>query len=216
MIIAQQERAALVTTMRGVGPEQPTLCGDWTTRDLAAHLVITGAAARRRAGHPGARSSPDYTERVQNQVAAENDWNVLLDQIASGPPLLSPFKLLDPFVNVAEMFIHHEDVRRAVSGWEPRELDAATTAALARQVGLMSRMTMSKTPARVSLRTPDGKTLATVGKGPAVVVTGDPGELLMFISGRDEAKVEFAGDDAAVERGARAATAGSRLSARRV
>ena len=45
------------------------------------------------------------------------------DLIASGPPLFSPFKLLDPFVNVAEMFIHHEDVRRAVTGWEPRELD---------------------------------------------------------------------------------------------
>ena len=130
MTVAQQERAALVTTMRGVGPEQPTLCGDWTTRDLAAHLVIR---ERRLDAAPGilVPKFAGYTERVQNQVAAENDWNVLLDQIASGPPLLSPFKLLDPFVNVAEMFIHHEDVRRAVTGWEPRELDAATTSSLA-------------------------------------------------------------------------------------
>jgi uncharacterized protein (TIGR03085 family) len=198
MSIAQQERAALVTTMRGVGPEQPTLCGDWTTRDLAAHLVIR---ERRLDTAPGILipKFAGYTERVQNQVAAENDWNVLLDQIAWGPPLLSPFKLLDPFVNVAEMFIHHEDVRRAVSGWEPRKLDEGTTSALAKQVGLMSRMTMSKTPGRVSLRTPEGKTLATVGKGPAVVATGAPGELLMFISGRDEAKITFSGDDAAVD-----------------
>ena len=194
---AQQERAALVTTMRGVGPEQPTLCGDWTTRDLAAHLVIR---ERRLDAAPGIMvpKFAGYTERVQNQVAAENDWNVLLDQIASGPPLLSPFKLLDPFVNVAEMFIHHEDVRRAVTGWEPRELDAATTSSLARQVSLMSRMTMSKTPARVTLKTPDGTTLTTVGKGPAVTVTGEPGELLMFISGRNQAKLTFTGDDAAV------------------
>ena len=194
---AQQERAALVTTMRGVGPEQPTLCGDWTTRDLAAHLVIR---ERRLDAAPGIMvpKFAGYTERVQNQVAAENDWNVLLDQIASGPPLLSPFKLLDPFVNVAEMFIHHEDVRRAVTGWEPRQLDAATTSSLARQVSLMSRMTMSKTPARVTLKTPDGTTLTTVGKGPAVTVTGEPGELLMFISGRDQAKLTFSGDDAAV------------------
>jgi hypothetical protein len=49
------------------------------------------------------------------------------------------------------------------------------------------------------LRTPDGKTLATVGKGPAVTVTGEPGELLMFISGRDQAKVTFTGDDDAVQ-----------------
>ncbi|MCW2511708.1 MAG: hypothetical protein JWR11_750 [Mycobacterium sp.] len=194
---ARQERAALVTTMRGVGPEQPTLCGDWTTRDLAAHLVVR---ERRLDAAPGILlpALADYTARVQEQVGAQNDWNVLLDQIASGPPLFSPFKLLDPFVNVAEMFIHHEDVRRAVSGWEPRELDEATTKALARQVSLMARMTMSKTPAHVTLRTPEGKTLTTIGKGPAVVVTGAPGELLMFISGRDQAKLEFSGDDAAV------------------
>jgi uncharacterized protein (TIGR03085 family) len=184
--------------MRGVGPEQSTLCGDWTTRDLAAHLVVR---ERRVDAAPGILIPrfAGYTARVQEQVTAQNDWNVLLDQIASGPPLLSPFKLLDPFVNVAEMFIHHEDVRRAVSGWEPRPLDDGTTAALARQVSLMARMTMSKTPGRVSLRTPDGKTLVTVGKGPAVAVTGDPGELLMFISGRDEAKLEFTGDDDAVD-----------------
>ncbi|MDP9168585.1 MAG: TIGR03085 family metal-binding protein [Actinomycetota bacterium] len=197
MSIAQQERAALVTTMRGVGPDQPTLCGEWTTRDLAAHLVVR---ERRLDAAPGiiVPALAGYTARVQDQVAAQNDWNVLLDQVASGPPLLSPFKLLDPFVNVAEMFIHHEDVRRAVSGWEPRALDAATTAALARQVSVMSRLTMSKAPARVTLQTPDGKILATIGKGPAVTVTGGPSELMMFISGRDQAKVEFAGDEAAV------------------
>lgn len=195
--IAQRERAALVTTMRGVGPEQPTLCGDWTTRDLAAHLVVR---ERRLDAAPGilVPALAGYTARVQEQVTAQNDWNVLLDQIASGPPSFSPFKLLDPFVNVAEMFIHHEDVRRAVSGWEPRELDEATTSALARRVSLMARMAMSNVPGHVSLRTPEGKTLTTIGKGPAVEVTGAPGELLMFITGRDEAKVALAGDDDAV------------------
>ena len=197
MTVAQQERALLVTTMREVGPEQPTLCGDWTTRDLAAHLVVRES---RLDTAPGILipALADYTARVQNQVASETDWDALLDKIASGPPTLSPFKLLDAVVNVAEMFIHHEDVRRAVSGWEPRELDAGTTAALARQVPLMARMALSKVPAHLSLRTPEGKTLATVGRGPTVVVTGEPGELLMFVSGRDEARVTFTGDDDAV------------------
>jgi uncharacterized protein (TIGR03085 family) len=197
MSVAQQERALLVTTMREVGPEQPTLCGDWTTRDLAAHLVVREG---RLDTAPGILipALADYTARVQNQVASETDWDALLDKVASGPPTLSPFKLLDAVVNVAEMFIHHEDVRRAVSGWEPRELDAGTTAALARQVPLMARMALSKVPAHLSLRTPEGKTLATVGRGPTVVVTGEPGELLMFVSGRDEARVTFTGDDDAV------------------
>ena len=197
MTVAQRERAALVTTMRGVGPDHPTLCGEWTTRDLAAHLVIR---ERRLDAAPGILIPrfAAYTERVQDQVAAGNDWNVLLDQLASGPPLLSPFKLLDPVVNVSEMYIHHEDVRRAESGWEPRELDQDAVTALTRQVSLMARMALSKAPARVTLRTPEGKTLATAGRGPAVVVTGAPLELLMFSSGRDEARVEFTGDEAAI------------------
>jgi uncharacterized protein (TIGR03085 family) len=197
MSIAQRERAALVTTMRGAGPDQPTLCGQWTTRELAAHLVVR---ERRLDAAPGIMvpALADYTERVTQQVAAETDWNVLLDKIASGPPLLSPFKLLDPVVNVAEMFIHHEDVRRAVSDWEPRELEDDELTAIARQVGMMARMGLGKAPGHVSLRTPEGKTLATVGRGATVVVTGAPLELLMFASGRDQARVEFSGDDEAI------------------
>jgi uncharacterized protein (TIGR03085 family) len=197
MTVAQQERAALVTTMRGVGPDHPTLCGEWSTRDLAAHLVIR---ERRIDAAPGILipAFAGYTARVQEQVTAADDWNVLLDKIASGPPLLSPFKLLDPFVNVAELYIHHEDVRRAASDWAPRELDQGAVSALTRQVSLMARMALAKAPAKVSLRTPDGKTLATAGRGESVVVTGEPLELLMFSSGRDEAQVEFTGDDAAI------------------
>jgi uncharacterized protein (TIGR03085 family) len=197
MTVAQQERAALVTTMRGVGPDHPTLCGEWSTRDLAAHLVIR---ERRIDAAPGILipALAGYTARVQEQVTAADDWNVLLDKIASGPPLLSPFKLLDPFVNVAELYIHHEDVRRAASDWAPRELDQGAVSALTRQVSLMARMALAKAPAKVSLRTPDGKTLATAGRGESVVVTGEPLELLMFSSGRDEAQVEFTGDDAAI------------------
>ena len=197
MSLAQRERAALVTTMRGVGPDQPTLCGEWTTRELAAHLVVR---ERRLDAAPGilVPALADYTERVTQQVAAETDWNVLLDKIASGPPLLSPFKLLDPLVNVTEMFIHHEDVRRGKSGWEPRELDDDAASALTRQVSLMARMALGKAPGQVVLRTPEGKTLATAGRGATVVVTGAPLELLMFASGRDQARVEFDGDDEAV------------------
>ena len=197
MSLAQRERAALVATMREAGPDQPTLCGDWRTRELAAHLVVR---ERRLDAAPGILlpALADYTERVTQRVAAETDWTDLLDKIASGPPTLSPFKLLDPVVNVAEMFIHHEDVRRGVSGWEPRELDAKTEAAIAKQVPNMARMALRKAPAEVILRTVTGTTLATVGRGAAVVVTGAPLELLMFGSGRNEARVEFSGDDAAV------------------
>ncbi|MDT5182221.1 MAG: hypothetical protein QOI29_379 [Mycobacterium sp.] len=198
MTAAQRERAALVETMRTVGPDAPTLCGDWTTRDLAAHLVVRERRLDATAG-VAVPFLAGYTAKVQRQVTQSTDWDELLDKIASGPPLYSPFKILDPVANMGEMFIHHEDVRRAQTGWEPRQLDDATVKALGRGLPLMARLTLAKAPARVSLRTPDGKTLVTVGRGPELTVTGEPQELLLFISGRDAVRLEFDGDPALVE-----------------
>ncbi|OBG89309.1 TIGR03085 family protein [Mycobacterium sp. NS-7484] len=197
MSVARRERAALVESLRAAGPDAPTLCEGWTARDLAAHLVVR---ERRLDAAPGivVPQLAGYTERVQRKLTEGTEWAALVDQIAAGPPLYSPFKLLDPLVNVAEMFIHNEDVRRAQPDWEPRVLDQETVTSLTKQVSNMARMAMGKSPARVALRTPDGKTLATVGSGPEVTVTGEPGELLMFAAGREPARVTFSGDDAAV------------------
>jgi uncharacterized protein (TIGR03085 family) len=205
MSAAQRERAALVETMRAVGPDAPTLCDGWTTRDLAAHLVVR---ERRLDATPGIAIPflAGYTDKVQRQVAASTDWNELLDKIASGPPLLSPFKLIDPVANMDEMFIHHEDVRRAQTGWEPRSLDADTVAALRRPLAIMARLTMGSVPARVTLQTPEGKTVAAIGRGEALTVTGDVAELTLFVAGRDEAQLTFS--DAQVIAAVRAARRG--------
>jgi uncharacterized protein (TIGR03085 family) len=198
MTAAQRERAALVETMRAVGPDAPTLCGDWTTRDLAAHLVVR---ERRLDAAPGIAIPflAGYTDKVQRQVAQSSDWDDLLDKIATGPPLLSPFKILDPVANMGEMFIHHEDVRRAQPAWEPRTLDDTTLRALSRPLPVMARLTLRAAPARVSLCTPQGKALLTIGRGPALTVTGEPTELLLFISGRDAVRLTFDGDAETVE-----------------
>jgi uncharacterized protein (TIGR03085 family) len=190
MTAAQRERRALVDAMRAVGPDAPTLCGDWTTRDLAAHLVVR---ERRLDAAPGITISAlaGYTANVQRHVAESTEWDELLDKVASGPPLYSPFKLLDPVANMGEMFIHHEDVRRAQTGWEPRQLDDSTVKALARGIPLMARLTLGGAPARLALCTPDGKTVARVGRGPELTVTGEVSELTLFIAGRDEARLTF-------------------------
>lgn len=192
MTVAQRERAALVSTFRTLTPDSPTLCDGWDARDLAAHLVVR---ERRLDAAPGILipALAGYTDRVQKQVSAATDWDALVDQVAEGPPLYSPFKLLDPIANVAEMFVHNEDARRAQPGWEPRPLDDQTVAALRRPVAMMSRMTLRRAPATVVLQTPQGERLATAGRGPTLTVIGDPGELLLFITGRDEAQVEFDG-----------------------
>ncbi len=197
MTAAARERAALVDTMRVAGPDAPTLCGEWNTRDLAAHLVLR---ERRPDAAPGILipALAGYTARKQQQLTDSTDWQTLLEMVASGPPVYSPLKLLDPLVNTSEMYIHHEDVRRAAPGWQPRQLDGALESALRRQVKLAARMSLGRASARVELRDADGKTLASVGRGPECVITGAAPELVLFLSGRDAARIEFAGDDATV------------------
>lgn len=197
MSVAQRERAALVETMRSVGPDAPTLCEGWTTRDLAAHLVIREYRPDAMPGILIPFFAP-RTEKVQNQVAEQTEWEALVDKVAAGPPVYSPLKLLDPVANVAEMFIHHEDVRRAQPGWEPRALEPALSTSLSRTLPLMARLTLAKMPGRVALRTQAGKTVLTTGRGPAVTVTGAPEELLLFSVGRI-ARVEVDGDAAAAQ-----------------
>ena len=198
MTAAARERAALVETMRTAGPDAPTLCGDWTTRDLAAHLVLRERRPDAAAGILVAKLA-GYTERKQRELADGKQWPDLLHMVASGPPVYSPFKLLDPLVNTTEMFIHHEDVRRAAPGWEPRQLDGDLAAALRRQVKLMARISLSRAPATVALTDTDGTVLASVGKGPQCTITGAAPELLLFLSGRDAARIEITGDDTTVE-----------------
>jgi uncharacterized protein (TIGR03085 family) len=95
MSIAQRERAGLVEILRAVGPDAATLCEGWTTRDLTAHLVVR---ERRPDALPGLLFGPlaPYTARVQKQLTTSTKWEDLVDLFASGPPVLSPFKISRP------------------------------------------------------------------------------------------------------------------------
>ena len=135
---------------------------------------------------------------MQNKVAQSTGWDDLVDLVASGPPIYSLFKLLDSVANLGEMFIHHEDVRRAAGpdgGWQPRALDASIATPLRRQLGLMSRFMLSKLTRAGRAADAGGRTHRPGGRGDAVVtVTGEPQELLLFVAGRDAVRVEFVGD----------------------
>jgi len=189
---ARDERHALVDTMRAAGPDVPTLCGDWTARDLAAHLVLR---ERRLDASPGilVPALAGRTERVQRGIARK-EWNALLEDVRSGPPLWSPFRLVDEQANLAEMFVHHEDVRRARPDWTVRTLPDGMQDKLWSVATGVGRRGYRKSPVTVVLERPDGKR-ATVRKAGAASVTlrGEPGELLLHAFGRDEARVEFDG-----------------------
>jgi len=193
MAVADDERAALVRTLRTVGPDAPTLCPGWTTRHLAAHLV---ARERRPDAFLGI-AVPRFAERwhrIEGQTAASREWPALVDQLASGPPVYSPLRWLNRVANIHEMFVHHEDVRRAVPGWTPRALGDDAVAALRRLARYFAPTLIPNPPARITFHAPNGTTLARFGTGPEIAVTGAPGELLLFAFGRKEIHVEFDGD----------------------
>ena len=58
----------------------------------------------------------------------------------------------------------------------------------------------------MTLQTPDGSTVAVVGHGLPLTVTGEPGELTLFVAGRDEAQLTFS--DAKAAQAVRAARRG--------
>jgi len=106
---------------------------------------------------------------------------------------------VDAYVNGAEYFVHHEDVRRAEPGWEPRERAAARDAELWAVVTRLGRILYRRSPVGVVLRRPDGEQrVVTTGVG-VVTLTGEPGELLLHAFGRAAVRVEVDGVEADVE-----------------
>ena len=184
--------------MIAAGPDAPTLCGDWTVRDLAAHLVIR---ERRPDTGPGILISPlaGYTERVRRNTA-KRPFDELVDEVRNGPPIWSPLWPVDALVNTTEMFVHHEDVRRAAPGWEPRTLAAKDEVALWAAVRRMGKMAYRNALVTVILATPDGQKLTARETGDrTVVLLGPPSELLLHAFGRDEVRLDAEGAKADIE-----------------
>ncbi|MGI5217331.1 TIGR03085 family metal-binding protein [Nocardia sp. CA-290969] len=197
MNLAQRERRALVETMNETGPDAPTLCGEWTVRDLAAHLVVR---ERRPDAAPGIMLRPfaGYLQRRQDK-AAQKPFGELLELVRTGPPWWSPLRPVDAFANLGEMFVHHEDVRRARPGWEPRELPVEDQQRLWSVLRRMGKMAYRKSPVPVELSTPAGERVRVVdGTGPVVTLTGTPAELLLHAFGRDQVRIDTSGEPEAV------------------
>lgn len=195
---ARAERQALADLFLEVGPDAPTLCGGWSTGDLAAHLVVR---ERRPDAAAGILVKPlaGYTGRVQDSVRDGRPWPQLVEKIRSGPPFPLKLSAIDETMNTVEYFVHLEDVRRARPGWEPRVLDAGLERALWSRLKMMGRTLMRRSPVGVTLRAPGfGEVTARAGE-PHVTVTGGPGELVLFAFGRQAAtRVETDGDPQAI------------------
>ncbi|WP_369206219.1 TIGR03085 family metal-binding protein [Streptomyces sp. PU-14G] len=198
---AKRERLLFADLLETHGPEAPTLCEGWQTRDLAAHVVVR---ERRSDAAGGLLIKPlaARLERVQAEFAAK-PYDELIQLIRTGPPRMSPFALkqVDEAANTVEFFIHTEDIRRAQPDWAPRELDSVFEDALWRRLETAARMYGRKSPVGLVLRRPDGQTAVARRGTPVVTGVGVPSELLLLASGRQEhADVELDGEKEAIDR----------------
>lgn len=184
-----------------LGPLVPTLLEGWTAHDLAAHIVL-----RERdlvAGPCIALPGPfrRFAERRRVRLARSKDFAWLVARIRSGPPI-GFFRIgwVRSLANLNEFFVHHEDVRRA-NGLGPRTLAPALDAALWRNARRSGRhltrrlrgvgldMEWSGTGEQTSVRPGE----------PRARLSGRPGELLLYVFGRQPvAQVEASGSPEAV------------------
>ncbi|MGW1002866.1 TIGR03085 family metal-binding protein [Streptomyces sp. NPDC002520] len=196
---AKRERLLLADLLETMGPEAPTLCEGWTTRDLAAHVVVRERRPDAAGGLLVKQLAPRL-DRVMAEFTAK-PYEELLQLIRTGPPRFSPFALkqVDEASNTVEFYVHTEDVRRAQPDWSPRELDPVFQDALWSRLDRMARVMGRGAPTGLVLRRPDGQTAVAHRGTPVVTATGEPAELLMFAFGRqDTADVQLEGDADAI------------------
>lgn len=198
------ERRALADTLVAAGPDAPTLAGAWTAADLAAHVV----SLDRLGGVPTFVGRTVVSRRAirLNDVAGRFadaglgparrrgfDWAV--ERLRAGPPRV----LLRPSVaavGLFEVFVHHEDVRRATGAAEPRNAPVGLEAA----VPWLLRYQRTRLPG-VRLRVRVAGQEHSIGDGSDVLLEGDPAEVVLWLAGRrGAADVRLTGEEHAVDR----------------
>jgi len=197
------------------GPQAPTLCAGWLTADLAAHLVLRERRPDAAFGILGGPLS-GYTDRVRRRMTARTPYPLLVETIRTGPPRLSVYGIpgVDAKLNLAEFFVHHEDVRRAQPDWTPRTLDPRLTDLIWNNLS-MARLMLRKVPVGIEFARDDltdrssGQhtvRMTVRPRTPVVTVIGAPAELLLWTfarTGAAQVRLEGAEADVAALRQAR-------------
>ena len=196
-----QERLELCCLFDRLGPSAPTLLDGWNAHDLAAHLVLReyDPIAGPCLVLPGPFGR--FAERRRARLVDSKDFAWLVERIRSGPPV-GFFRIgwVRGLANLNEFFVHHEDIRRA-NGQGPRSLTPTMDAALWRNVRRGGRF-LSRRLRGCGLEIECAGTdePLTIRPGsPAARLSGPPGELLLYMFGRQAAaEVEVSGPPEAV------------------
>jgi uncharacterized protein (TIGR03085 family) len=204
MHFVEPSREVLAETLLAAGPDSPTLCAGWQTRDLAAHLYLR---ERKIAVGLGllikslAKASDKATAKLAEKLKTPEEYTRLVNAFRAGPPAFSPLNIpaLDESSNLIEYFVHTEDVRRAVDRWAPRALDEEYSDALWDELVKRAAILYRGVDLGVVLVRPSGPRHVAKRAPVSVAIIGDPGELLMHAHGRTRhALVTFEGQPDAV------------------
>ncbi len=203
------DRESVAAALLEAGPAAPTLCEGWSARDLAAHLVLRDGRPDVAVGDLLGRALPPLGRAAAGVHAAldATDYSELVERVRSGPPPWSPARLapVERTVNAVEFYVHGEDVRRAAPGWAPLSPTAAGVLRpgqreqLWRAARTMSVLRHRRSKVGVVLVVPSGPRAVAHRGARAVVLTGQPEELLLHAFGRRSvAQVEVSGPPEAV------------------
>jgi uncharacterized protein (TIGR03085 family) len=197
-----QERHALCDLFDELGADAPTLLEGWTGKDLAAHIVLRehDLIAGPCLVLPGLFQR--FAERRRVRLAEQREFEWLVARIRAGPPP-GFFRIgwVRSVPNLNEFFVHHEDLRRA-NGLGPRDsLTPALEKAVWRNVRQGSRY-LSRRLREVGLEirwSGTDERMTVRDAEPQARLSGPPGELLLYVFGRQAAaRVEVTGPAQAV------------------
>lgn len=194
-----KERAALVSTLEQVGPNAPTLAGDWSTTELAQHLAaqdrmrgVPASLARRFVMATNIRVTAAYLNRPRAAAvvnAGPTGWEASLRRLHY-PPATSLVRHPVATVTLWEHFVHHEDVRRP-AGLPPQRSTPDMAAVIRWLLRYNGPRLRGET---IRVLTPDGNDWST-GAEATLTIHGRPGELVLWLSGRGHsAEVQYQGD----------------------
>ena len=194
---AQIERQELCDLFESVGPDHPTLCEGWSAADLAAHLVLRENSLK-AVGLVAPGFLAKKLAKATKKLAKKKSFEELVDKVRSGPPFY--LKRFDEAMNLFEFFVHHEDVRRGVSGFTPRtDINDLEDALWAKQERFSKLLVRGLKDVDLKLLSSSGETIHLGGGGKPVVLEGKPSELALFLFGRrDSSEVKLTGDSEAI------------------
>lgn len=188
--LAAGERTELCDLILELGADAPTLDVGWSVIDLAAHLVAREHDVWAAPGLVWGGAFAAVMEGARKRRRRQG-LERLVGAIRKGPPFW--WRPVPAGLQLHEYFVHHEDVRRA-NGLGPRTDRPDLDRTLARVVGNSASAYLRHTAVGVDLVV-DGETIYTRGPEPRAELSGPPGDLILYLTGRrSAAQVSLGGD----------------------